>query len=118
MSTQLKRLLMIGAGFALAFCLAACDFGKSASRIEYWQNETARQLPVGTSKADAEKFFRDRGLRLGCCISGKADMVNSHLAKEKNIGRELFTQYDAAIVVDFEQDKVARVSVLRFGIGL
>ena len=102
---------------ALLLLLTACDFGRSTSRIVYWQDETSKNLPIGTSKSDAEKFFRDRGIELGCCISGP-DMKNSYLATEKNIGRELFMEYNVTIVVDFKDDKVARVRVMRLGAGL
>ena len=35
----------------LLLCLAACDFGGSAARIAYWQNETRQKLPIGTAYA-------------------------------------------------------------------
>lgn len=101
----------------LLLCLAACDFGGSAARIAYWQNETRQKLPIGTRKNAAEIFFRDRGLELRCCISGP-EMQDSHLAREDDIGRELITQYGAMIVVDFKDEQVARVRVLRVGAGL
>ncbi|MGY1411078.1 MULTISPECIES: hypothetical protein [unclassified Luteimonas] len=101
----------------LLLMLTACDFGRSASRIAYWQSETEKYLPVGISKGDAEKFFHDRGLTLRCCMSGP-NIESAHAARERNIGRHFFMEYEANIIVDFKDDKVDRVRVMRFGVGL
>jgi hypothetical protein len=101
----------------LLLLLTACDFGRSSSRIASCQGETKKNLPVGSSRNDAEKFFQDRGLTLGCCMSGP-NMQNAHVARERNIGRNLLMEYEANIIVDFKDDKVARVRVMRVGVGL
>jgi len=86
--------------------------------MEYWTNETSRNLPPGSTLKQAEEFFSARGLRLSCCISGP-DIKDAYVATERNVGRVLWTEYDVSIIVDVEKDgRVERTRVLRWGVGL
>ena len=67
---------------------------------------------------DAEAFFAARGLEIRCCTSGP-DFDHAYSATERHIGRFLWTEYSALIVVEVDPDhRVSRVRVVRVGVGL
>ena len=92
--------------------------GRVDERQQYWTTTTAARLPVGTSHADADALFAANKLELKCCVSGP-DITKAYYASEKNVGRALITEYDVVILVDFSKDdRVERVRVQRWGVGL
>src|SRR5438067_1119126 len=111
----MRRLLQL---LVLTSLLAGCAVGVIDERIEYWNSETSRNLPPGSTLKQAEDFFSHRGLKLSCCVSGP-DNKNAYMAIERNVGRVLWSEYDVAIIVDFTKDEqVQRTRVLRWGVGL
>jgi hypothetical protein len=67
---------------------------------------------------DAEAFFAARRVKLTCCMSGP-DIDNAYSARERDVGRFVFTEYSVLIVVDVAPDGLLKqVRVLRIGVGL
>jgi hypothetical protein len=109
--------------WALAWCVslstvAGCTAGRADARVAYWTQETRTHVPIGSRIEEAQAFFASRGLELRCCMSGP-DIDRAYSAMERNIGRFVWTEYSALIVVDVTADRqVRRVRVLRVGVGL
>ena len=109
--------------WALGCCLSVsaitgCTVGRANARVSYWSAETRAHVPVGIRIEEAQAFFTSRGLQLRCCMSGP-DIDQAYSAMERNIGRFVWTEYSALIVVDVAADhRVSRVRVLRVGLGL
>ena len=102
---------------AVCLLLAACSTSRVDERMSYWRAEVAGHLPVGTAKPQAEAFFAARGAKLECCVRSSGPWL--HFARERNVGRLLWTEYDVVVEVEFSADeKVASVSVRRWGVGL
>jgi len=103
---------------ALALPLMACSTARVDERLAYWRAETAAHLPAGTSKPEAEAFFAARGVPLNCCVSEKRDQW-LHVARERDVGYQLWTHYDVVVLVEFSAAQtVAGVTVQRWGVGL
>ena len=100
------------------FTAPGCSIGHANARIKYCTEETRLHVPVGTRLEDAQAFFASHGLQFGCCISGP-DMNKAYSATERDIGRFMWMEYSAFIVVDVAADQtVSRVRVLGIGVGL
>ena len=108
---------------AVMWCLIAlaatgCSVDHADARISYWTKEAQINVPVGTPIGTAQAFFASRGLELRCCMSGP-DIEHAYSAMERDIGRFIWTEYSALIVVDVSaEQRVNRVRVLRVGVGL
>jgi hypothetical protein len=114
MVTSLARILV---WFLAVTATVACSIGHANARIAYWTEETRVHVPVGSRIEDAQAFFASRGLQLRCCMSGP-DIDRAYSAMERKIGRFVWIEYSALIVVDVSPDhQVSRVRVLRVGVG-
>lgn len=112
-------LLVWTLGLILAgLAITGCTVGRADARVSYWIGETRVHVPIGTRIEDAQAFFASRGLELRCCTSGPG-IEQAYSAVERNIGRFVWTEYSALIVVDVSQaGRVTRTRVLRVGAGL
>jgi len=98
--------------------IVSCSIGHANARVTYWTEETRLHVPVGMPIADAQAYFATQGLQLRCCMSGP-DIEHAYYAMARDIGRFVFTEYAAQIVVDVSPDqRVTRVRVQRVGVGL
>jgi hypothetical protein len=99
--------------------VAGCTLGRVNERMAYWDAETRQHLPPGTTLSEAQHFFATRGLTLACCVSGPPGAASYHFAKERKVGRFLFTEYDVAVLVALSpSQQVEAVRVERWGVGL
>ena len=106
------------AGLLLTVFCGACSMGAVDRRMTYWHDETGRDLPIGATHAQADEFFRARGTKLICCVSGPQSR-KSYVVWERNVGRFLWMEYDVAVFVEFsEADRVQSIEVRHLGIGL
>ena len=99
--------------------LDGCSLGRVNERMTYWDTETRQHLPRGTAFSEAQQFFAARGLTLACCVSGPPGAAKYYFAKERKVGRFLFTEYDVAVLVALgASQQVETVRVERWGVGL
>jgi hypothetical protein len=102
----------------LAQTIAGCSVSRADARISYWTKETQIHVPLGIQIAAAQAFFASHGMELRCCMSGP-DIEHAYSATERDIGRFVWTEYSALIVVDVSADRrVNRVRMLRVGVAL
>jgi hypothetical protein len=102
----------------LVISLSGCTIGRVNARVAFWQEQTEKHVPAGTSVGEAQRFFASQGLDLRCCMSGP-DIHNAYSAAERNIGRFVFTEYSVLIVADVSANQtIDRIRVLRIGVGL
>jgi hypothetical protein len=112
-SARLPSLLI-----AVSLALCSCSFGRVTDRMDFWSAATSAHLPPGTPLTDAKNFFSSQGLELKCCVRGP-DIDNAYFARERKVGRSLLVEYDVAILVDVSKDeRIERVRVQRWGVGL
>jgi hypothetical protein len=105
-------------GVLMVLLMCACSMGHVYEREQFWTATTAARLPLGTPLTEAKALFAANGLELKCCVSGDG-MNEAYYALERNVGRALITEYDVAVIIEVSKDeKVARVRVQRWGIGL
>ena len=110
-----RRLL---AALATATLLASCTIGRVDTRMKYWQEQTDKNLPVGTPLADAQAFFTARGLNLRCCVDAEPTILKSWFASEPYVGRLLWMEYSVTVLVKMSpDDRVENVRVERWGAG-
>ena len=115
MVTSLVRMTVCSLAVSSA---TGCSIGHANARVAYWTEETRVHVPVGSRLEDAQAFFASHGLQLRCCMSGP-DIDRAYSATERDIGRFVWTEYSALIVVDVSpEQRVTRVRVLRIGVGL
>jgi len=103
---------------ALLVGLSGCSTALVDERIAYWSTSAKESLPPGTTLQEAKNFFASKGLELRCCVSGP-DITDAYFTSERKVGRNFFVEYDVAIIVDITQDqRVERIRVQRWGVGL
>ena len=118
MCLRLARCLRLSLVVLLAL-VEGCTLGRVRDRMAYWDAETRQHLPPGTTLSEAQQFFATRGLALACCVSGPPGAAKYHFAKERKVGRFLFTEYDVAVLVALSpSQQVETVRVERWGMGL
>lgn len=101
-----------------AVFFSGCSMDRVHEREQYWAVTTRANLPAGTPLENAKSFFAANGLELKCCVTGP-EMTNAYYASERNVGRELITEYDVVVIVDVSKDdRVERVRVQHWGVGL
>jgi hypothetical protein len=99
--------------------LCSCSLGRVNERMAYWTSETHEHLVIGSSVAEAQRFFEARGITLTCCVSGPPGAERYYYAVERKVGSFLLTDYDVAILVALGSSKeVQAVRVERWGFGL
>ena len=112
-----KRIPGVLAALVVGGVVTGCATARVDERIAYWNTEVAANLPIGASRQQAEGFFASRGTALKCCVT-PPNGKNYSLAFEHKVGRMLWMEYDVAVLVLFApDDKVAEVSVERWGVG-
>jgi hypothetical protein len=108
--------LFVGAIFVMT--LTACSTTAVDARMTYWRAETAAQLPLGATKAQAEEFFTARGAELKCCVAAPPG-PKFHFINERKVGHGFMMEYDVVVLVQIsDADRVESVLVQRWGIGL
>jgi hypothetical protein len=108
-------LLWVAAAVVL---VSGCTMGRVERRMQYWQEETHKHLPVGTPLADAQTFFATRGLKLVCCLSAEPRVPKSRYASERNVGQFLWMKYNVVVLVKMSaENQVESVQVERWGVG-
>jgi hypothetical protein len=103
----------------LTSAISGCSLGRVNQRMLYCEAEIRDHLPIGTPVGEAERFFDARGLKLTCCVSGPRGAPKFYFAKERQVGRFFFTEYDVVILVALSSSqRVESMRVERWGIGL
>ena len=98
--------------------LTGCSTAAVDARLNFWKTETAKQLPIGSTKAQAEAFFALRGVELKCCVKAPPGPT-FHYINERKVGHGFMIEYDVVVLVEMSStDTVASVSVQRWGIGM
>jgi hypothetical protein len=109
---------VITLSLAVSFLVAGCTGHRASARVEKLRSEIGTDVPVGTSIDVATQYFSQRGLRLKCCMTGP-NIHSAYTATEHGIGRTLWVEYSALVVVDVSDERrVTRVRVMRVGLGL
>ncbi len=68
--------------------------------------------------AVASAVFKAQGVDLRCCTSGP-DFRDAYVAIERKVGRSFLIEYDVAVIVEVAPgEKIQRVRVQRWGVGL
>jgi hypothetical protein len=108
--------LLIG---VVAIALGGCTIGRVNERVAYWSRTTAEKLPPGSTLQDAKDLFAAAGLEFVCCVSAEPQLKPSWYAMERNVGRYFIVEYSVAVLVEVSpDDRVVRVDVERWGVGL
>jgi len=104
--------------FLVITLLSGCSTTAVDTRIHYWEKETSANLPIGSTKLQAQEFFRARGAELNCCVSAPPG-PSYHLMIERKVGHHFLMEYDVVVLVEISSaEKVASISVQRWGVGL
>jgi hypothetical protein len=102
----------------LTYAISGCSVSRVDNRVDYWQSISQTKLLPGTPLSEAQELFKAHGLELRCCTSGP-NIKNAYTAIERNVGRKLLVEYDVVVLVDVSPDqKIERVRVQRWGVGL
>ena len=116
---NLKLLLFLANFIVIALSIAGCSTHRVKERISYWESETGRYLPQGSTLQQAEEFFSSRGSKLMCCMRSPPQIPEAHYVLERKIGYALWMEYDVAVLVIVSDDqRVQSVKVQRWGVGL
>lgn len=108
----------VASAIFLAATCASCSMGRVNARMAYWQAEVDDHLPLGSALADAESFFRERGVALRCCASGPG-FSDNYYALERDVGRFMWTQYSVEIFLEVSMEQTVRnIRIHRIGVGL
>jgi hypothetical protein len=110
--------LALAACYLLITLLSGCATTAVDTRIHYWEKETSANLPIGSSKLQAQEFFKARSAELKCCVSAPPGPT-FHLVHERKVGHGFLMEYDVVVLVEISNtDQVAAVKVQRWGLGL
>lgn len=115
--TLSKQLSLLATLFSV-LVLTACSTAAVSTRMQYWRDEIKLQLPIGTSKPQAEEFFAKRGVELICCVSMSREK-KFHYVSERKVGSSLLMDYDVVVLLEISPEgAVTSVSVQSWGVGL
>jgi hypothetical protein len=117
MQFRISRLLAIV--FTVALSGAGCSTHRVKERMAYWETESSRYLPPGSTLQQAKDFFSSRGSSLLCCLRSPPQIPQAYYVLEHDVGFFLLTSYSVAVLVTLsDTDKVESVKVQRWGVGL